>query len=492
MKDEAETVRIQFEDSIFLKNIESEVDKLAMHRTPIPHEKILDQLLERVLPVEFREIAKLPADRNLNNQHYQIITTEQILHLAKDKGWGICQNHEFIYLYNGAYWSLFNKDELEEFLGKAAEKMGVDEYRAKAYLFRENLFKQFFALAKLPKPEQPKDLVAINLKNGTFEISPEGTLLRGFNPIDFITYQLPFKFDTKATAPRFKSYLDKVLPDNASQQILAEYLGYVFISPKTLKLEKTLLLHGTGANGKSVFFDIVNALLGPENVSTYSLQSLTNELGYQRAMLANRLVNYASEINTKMEASIFKQLVSGEPVEARLPYGRPFILTQYAKLIFNCNELPKDVEHTMAFFRRFLIVPFNVTIPEAEQDIQLAQKIIQNEMSGVFNWVLEGLNRLLNQKQFTDCAVARIVRDQYEKQSDSVMLFIEEAGYKKSQDSYESIKELYPAYRAFCDEDGNKPLNKINFTIRLERAGVVIERKNVGKVAYLQRKSELS
>ena len=69
-----------------------------------------------------------------------------------------------------------------------------------------------------------------------------------------------------------------------------------------------------------------------------------------------------------MEAAIFKQMVSGEPVEARLPYGQPFILRQYAKLIFNRNELPKDVEHSNAYYRRFLIIPFDVTIPEHEQD----------------------------------------------------------------------------------------------------------------------------
>jgi hypothetical protein len=58
--------------------------------------------------------------------------------------------------------------------------------------------------------------------------------------------------------------------------------------------------------------------LGIDNVSSYSLQSLTNDNGYFRAKLANKLVNYASEINGKLEASIFKAMVSGEPVEARL------------------------------------------------------------------------------------------------------------------------------------------------------------------------------
>jgi putative DNA primase/helicase len=75
-------------------------------------------------------------------------------------------------------------------------------------------------------------------------------------------------------------------------------------------------------------------------------------------------------------------------------------MTDYAKLIFNCNELPKDVEQTEAYFRRFLIIPFNVTIPEHEQDKELAKKIIDNELSGVFNWVLSGLKRLLMQQRF--------------------------------------------------------------------------------------------
>lgn len=60
---------------------------------------------------------------------------------------------------------------------------------------------------------------------------------------------------------------------------------------------------------------------------SYSLHSLTIDNGYFRAKLANELVNYASEINGNLEASIFKQLLSGEPVEVRLAYGQPFFET---------------------------------------------------------------------------------------------------------------------------------------------------------------------
>ena len=264
-------------------------------------------------------------------------------------------------------------------------------------------------------------------------------------------------------------------------------MGFVFIKhgSNRLKEEKALILYGTGANGKSVFFEVVSALLGSENTSNYSLQSLTNDNGYFRAKLANKLVNYGSEINGKLESSLFKQLVSGEPVEARLPYGQPFILKQYAKLIFNSNELPKDVEHTNAYFRRFLIIPFDITIPPEKQDKTLHVKIIEKELSGVFNWVLDGLNRLLEQKRFTHCDAIKKAVEQYKSQSDSVKMFIDENNYKSHATEYRLIKDLYDDYRIYCIEDGFKPVNKSNFIKRLSSIPVLVNRLNIGNVAYL-------
>lgn len=374
---------------------------------------------------------------------------------------------------------------MKKFLGNAAEAMGVNKLSARHFSFRDHLYKQFIALATLPKPEQQKDVILINLKNGTFEVTPDGIKLNPFRHEDFMTYQLPFEYDPEATAPLFEDYLNKVLPEQELQYILAEYMGYIFIRSSTLKLEKTLLLYGTGANGKSVFYEITRSLFGEQNTSEYSLQSLTNDNGYYRAMIANKLINYASEINGKLEASVFKQLVSGEPVEARLPYGKPFTITQYAKLIFNCNELPKDVEQTDAYFRRFLIIPFEVTIPEEEQNKKLAHDIIANELSGVFNWVLKGLNRLLMSGNFTQSETVNRIRAQYESESDSVKLFLDDKGYQSSPTEWVATREVYPHYRTFCQENGFQPINKSDFAKRLERLKIIIAKKNIGQVAYM-------
>lgn len=501
----------QFEDLQQPETLLNHVQEITETKAT-PHPEILHQLIEQFEPLDFellafpqveklreqlkkaepgseqaKDIQKQLDKLKLNLKHYLVLSIENALLFAENNRWGLCKNHDFIYLYNGTFWAEIYKETFQKFLGEAAEQMGVPKFDARFFQFREQLFKQFLATAYLPTPESNKDTVLINLQNGTFEISPQGTKLRPFDRSDFITYQLPFEYNPQAKAPLFEAYLNKVLPDPERQRVLAEYLGFVFIKhgSNALKEEKALILYGTGANGKSVFFEVVNALLGTDNVSSYSLQSLTNDNGYFRAKLANKLVNYASEINGNLEASIFKQLVSGEPVEARLPYGQPFILKQYAKLIFNCNELPRDVEHTNAYFRRFLIIPFDVTIPPQEQDKNLHTKIIEKELSGVFNWVLQGLNRLLEQKKFSDCEAAQQAVEQYKSQSDSVKMFIDENNYQNSPTDYRLIKELYPEYRSYCIDDGFKPVNKSNFIKRLSGFGVVIDRLNIGNVAYL-------
>jgi putative DNA primase/helicase len=499
----------EFEDLNNPTIIINHVGGLKSNNFVIPHAEILNLLIEQFKPLDFevlafpaveklREKLKMEAhgseqskdiqkqlDKNkLRDKHYLILSIETVLKYAEQNKWGLCKNHDFIYLYSGTFWAEIDKEIFQKFLGEAAEKMGVAKFSARFYQFREQLFKQFLTTAYLPTPESNKDTVLINLKNGTFEISPQGRKLRPFDRSDFITYQLPFEYSPQAKAPLFEAYLKKVLPDPERQMVLAEYLGFVFIKhgSNALKEEKALILYGTGANGKSVFFEVVNALLGADNVSSYSLQSLTNDNGYFRAKLANKLVNYASEINGNLEASIFKQLVSGEPVEARLPYGQPFILKQYAKLIFNCNELPKDVEHTNAYFRRFLIIPFDVTIPPEEQDKNLHTKIIEKELSGVFNWVLQGLNRLLEQKKFSDCEAAQQAVEQYKIESNSVQMFLNENEYKGSS-KYKLIKELYLEYRSFCQEDGMTPFKKSNFIKQLRALGLVVGRVSQNQLA---------
>lgn len=450
------------------------------------HQRVLADLLNQIKTVNYREEAKLEGNEKIGRKQYAVITIDKILETALTHNWGICTRNGFIYVYNAKQWHTIGVDDFKSFLGIAALKMGVPILEAKYHLFRDELFKQFMASANLPTPE-PKEQTLINLQNGTFEIIEVGVQkIREHRADDFLTYLLPFAYEPEAKCPLFMQYLNKVMPDEDCQKILAEFIGYVFT--RNLKLEKALILYGSGANGKSVFFEIVSALLGEHNISSYSLQSLTKMDSYQRAELQNKLLNYAPEISNKQEAAISKQLISGEAVEARQIYGKPFIMKNYAKLMFNCNELPKDVEHTNAFFRRFIIIPFKVTIPDHEQDTELPKKIIESELSGVFNWVLAGLQRILQQRKFTNSSVVNEEIKSYKKESDSVAMFLDEENYSPTMGNpYTYLKVMYNEYREFCNCNGYKTCSIKTLSDRLRTLGFTIEKTRDGRIVFARK-----
>lgn len=469
-----------------VKNIETKKEQSTtqMDKVSLTVDKTLISLLRRVQSIDFRNKSNLDSQEELTQKHYLVISIRELLKFARKNDWGLCMNKEKLYVYNGTHWQTVEDDMLKKFLGVSAKKMGVKNIDAEFYQFKDKLMKQFLSTAYLPTPEKPENVVLINLNNGTYEITPVDRQLREFRRSDFLKYKLPFNFDENAKAPKFQEYLDRVLPDKSLQAILAEFIGYVFTSTKTLKLEKTLILYGSGANGKSVFFDIINALLGPENISNYTLESLTNSNGYYRASMSDKLLNYASEISDRLNVDLFKQLVSGEPVEARQIYKSPQMLDDYAKLMFNCNELPTAKQHMDAYFRRFLIIPFEEKIPAEEQNSKLAQEIIKEELPGIFNWVLEGLDRLLDKKRFTQSEKIDAVINKYRTESNTIELFLTQNEIEKGVDSYMYLKDMHLTYKEFCKDECMSPVGKTIFSNDLRDRGYQVKRINKGMVVY--------
>jgi putative DNA primase/helicase len=454
--------------------------------TPLSKEELLKCIMERVVAINFRELAGVVVEARVTPKMYKVLVIRGLLEIARKLGYNLCKKNGVCYVFNGAFWIMMEVEQLQPYLGAVAEKMGVPYITAHDADFRRQLYEQFLSAAYLNAMEPDTSKILINLQNGTFEFMPEQFELRGFRQTDFMTYQLPFGYDPEAKAPRFEAYLNRVLPDKECQQQLKEYSGYLFT--KGLKLEQVLMLYGEGANGKSVFFDILTGMLGSENCCSYSLNRLadTNQ-GYSRAMLGNKLVNYATEVSGNIDSGIFKQLASGEPIEARFPYGKPFMLTKYAKLIFNVNELPKNVEHTKGFFRRFLVIPFTVTIPDEERDVDLAAKIIASELPGVFNWILEGLRSIVAQRRFTESEASKSALKEYETESDSVALFIEEKRYQVSVAETVALGALFKEYQEFCKIDGYRPVSKRMFVKRLKHQKVQLARRNTGMVVFLEK-----
>ncbi|MCY1720431.1 phage/plasmid primase, P4 family [Prolixibacteraceae bacterium Z1-6] len=441
--------------------------------------EVLDRLLKEIQPINVREYLKLPDDVDICQKHIIVATIKNQLQVASEKKWNLAKVYDYVYVFNGEFWQQLDKEDLKSFLGRAAVNMGFPDYDVRHYEFKDKLLRQFLSDAYLPAPPNQPDQVLINLENGTMEFSASGWKLRPFNPVDFMTYQLPFSYDPNAECPMFDKYLEEVQPDESSRKVLQEFAGYIFTN---LNLEKMLMLVGSGANGKSVFFNIISAIVGKQNILNYSLGMFGHE--YNRAKLTNVLLNYSSEKGTELNPDTLKALVSGEPLQTREPYGKPFTLTNKVRFIINANELPRETEQTKAYFRRYLIVPFDVTITEDQRDIDLADKIIENELSGVFNWLLKGLERILEQRQFTRSEKSEEALEDFRRKSDSVALFVEEFSLEQHKTEKTELVTIYKKYKEFCHDDGYKPLGKNNFSTRLEKKGFVKTRMNNGSTAF--------
>jgi putative DNA primase/helicase len=469
---DVEAIRAEFET----------FSKSAGKHKVLAHSEILTAILETLDEIDFHAVAGLEPGDILPQKHLLVMCINELLSKVKEQNLNLSRKDDFIFAFNGAYWKELDRETTKNFLGKVAARLSVHSLEAQHYKFKNELYNQFLSSAHFEPVEQRSDVVLTNLLNGTFEITKDSQTLREFRATDFLPYQLPFEYDETATCPMFQKYLDDVLPEKELQHIVAEFFGYVFT--KGLKMEKALLLYGSGANGKSVLFDIINALLGRENISNFSMSNLLEE--HNRALIAYKLLNYGSEINATRTRDEFKNLVSTEPIQARLKYGNSFTMENYAKLAFNCNELPKDFDHQNAYFRRLLIIPFRVTIPENKQDKTLANKIIENELAGVFNWIIDGLKRLLKTEKFTESTIVKETLETYKRESDSVACFIGENSYKPSAESYVLLKTLYAEYRAFCVDDGASALKKSNFKRRLEANGYQVVQMNNGNRVYLE------
>lgn len=228
-----------------------------------------------------------------------------------------------------------------------------------------------------------------------------------FSPDYHVTYYHPYEFNPSAKCDRWLNFIHEVLPDRTSRKILQMFLGLglvqrgnaydPFNGKQSSKVELCLLMVGTGANGKSVVFDVACNLFGKDKISKMDYGDLTadgDEGMRGRFPIRNAIFNWSSDSDPKSfgrkNTGMFKRIVSGEPIPMR-ELGRNVLESNSVPyLIFNLNELPFPDDVSMGFIRRLQYVSFDVTIPPERQDPELAVKIIRGELSGVFNWVLRG------------------------------------------------------------------------------------------------------
>ena len=439
--------------------------------TASPLENSLMSILSAINHLDFGALKG--TDKEVTAVDRYVLTVDNLLHVAQDKGRPIKAGAGGISLYNGVHWEHLDPERCMAFLERVAITSGYEIINGKFYGTLEKLYKQLLTAAYAPTVPANGRYTYLNLANGTLLVSADGGVeFVGHDSKHDLRYCLDFGYDPQATCPRFEAFLNHVLPDVESRNLLQDYLGYIFV--RNLKIEKVLILYGSGANGKSVVYEVVRRLLGAVNITSYSLSELTKD-DRCRANIEHKLLNFASEINGEVRSDMLKRMASGEPISVRKLYQDTRETVNYPKMMFNTNNLPTfGAESTDAFLRRFAVVAFNVTIPQAERDVHLVDKICATDLPGILNWVLEGTRRVIRQKCLSACAASDEAVEAYREELNPVLAFLRERKYYRVEDSYPiALSQLYEEYKMYFDDSkkvGNKTfareLRKLGYDVK--------------------------
>jgi len=250
-------------------------------------------------------------------------------------------------------------------------------------------------------------------------------------------------------------FLDEVfLGDHDKINFVQEAVGYIF--HKSIPTPVFFLI-GAGSNGKSVFINTISNLVGKENTSNVSFNLLSDETYILE--LYQKMLNISGETprNKNIDTDVIKAVTAGDWVTGRELYKQPMKFRPFAKSFLAMNEPPsiKDTSHGM--WRRIWVITFPRKFEEHEMDRQLEGKL-SLELSGIFNWALEGYGRLKG-KDFAlkESGSMKLAKKDYRSSTDSVRAYIDEH-LSRSDNGNDRIKfsDLYRHYQEYCQLEGEK------------------------------------
>ena len=323
----------------------------------------------------------------------------------------------------------------------------------------------------------------LNVANGTLDLRT--CELREHRPEDMATHCLAVAYDPdvnwRERAQKWALFLARVFDaDDELAEFVQRAVGY---SLTGLTREQCFfLLYGPGANGKTSFLEAVKAMLGDRLAQSARFETFLVRRGEHipndvARMRGSRFVTaIESEDGRRLDEATIKQLTGGDTVTARFMRAEYFEFRPEFKLWFGANHKPTVRGTDIAIWRRVKLVPFAVTIPEAERDPDLAGKL-REELPGILAWAVEGCRKWVADGLGTCPKVEEHTRV-YRCEQDVLGQFLgdecevtPERGVLKS--------DLYDRYKKWCDENREKPVTKRTFGNRLrEREPSVGEAKS--------------
>jgi putative DNA primase/helicase len=258
--------------------------------------------------------------------------------------------------------------------------------------------------------------------------------------------------------------------DENVYKLLYQAIGYCFY--RRNELRKSFFLLGEKRNGKSTFLDMVQTLLGEENVANLDLCEIGHE--FKTAELTGRLANIGDDINDEYisNTSIFKKVVSGDVITVAKKGKDPYKLRSFAKFFFSANSLPRlgKGKDSSAVLDRLVIIPFDAKFSKDDKDYDpfIKYKLRSEEvMEALIANAIPALKSVLIEQAFEHCTKVEENMVEFERSNNPILEFFEDLDDKEYLN--EPIKGVYQKYTAFCFSNNLQAISAIEFQKQMKK-----------------------
>lgn len=331
---------------------------------------------------------------------------------------------------------------------------------------------------------EPSPARYIAFKNGVLDIFKNELL--PFSEKLILTNKINFNYTPGAYSELVDSTLTKLAcGDEEIRALLEEAVGYCFY--RRNELGKAFILVGDGtrekgaSNGKSTFLDMVKTLLGEDNICSLDLADLNRE--FHNAEVFGKLANIGDDIDDGYipSSAVFKKLVTGERIQVSKKYQDPFGFSNYAKLLFSANEIPKIKDRGGAIQRRLVIIPFLAHFSKNDPDYRPFIKYELQEPECIEYLIqlgVQGLRRVLENNCFTESNKVQIQLEEFEETNNPLVGFFKENPELEVEN--QTNTSIYSLYTEYCLANNHHPLSKIAFSKQIKlRFGVEMVHKHI-------------
>ena len=285
---------------------------------------------------------------------------------------------------------------------------------------------------------------------------------------------------------------------------LEQYIGYMFY-PTYKDMQAFAILKNTGGEGKTTIINFINSLMPLSEISHASLQQLTQDekssKNFSTSELYKKRLNTGDDITNDFiqDGSKIKTLTGGGNLNAPKKGKDDIKFSNYAKLIFACNDLPEYRDTSKGWSRRPYIITAN-TIDDFRKRYDMKQ--LYAERGSFILYCIKEFQKQLKAQIEQGIANPRLYENEETIQNrkewlnfnDPVQQFIDEMVVPKDQlpdkgkrtiRNCRQVKTTYNAYKNWCLDANYKPLNKKSFSKEMKNKGYENSRTTInGQSGY--------